>query len=213
MEGTCPRCHVRLDLPASGLYECERCRVRFEVALGSPAPAAAPPGSSGRYGAPTVFPPMQTPELHSGLDPALQAPCASHPGNVASRVCERCGDFMCRLCTTPVEGRAYCPKCFDLLYNRGALQFAQRQFTLPAITLALGVCAFFISWAPCLGLISVPMAVGGLVSGTKALKEHRERPELPHRGMTLTGLGFAAASLTIVTAWTALMIAGFVNSS
>ena len=36
---------------------------------------------------------------------------------------------MCQLCTTFVEGRYYCPRCFDLLYTRGSLQFTQRQFT------------------------------------------------------------------------------------
>lgn len=123
------------------------------------------------------------------------APCAYHAGNAASHLCERCGDFMCGLCSTPVEGRLYCPRCFDLLFTRGALQVTQQQFTLPGITLGVGIAAFLTSWA-CVG---IPFAVGGIVAGVSALKEHRKRPELPNRTMTLVGLGLNVAALVIGT--------------
>src|SRR5688500_6260874 len=99
MEGSCPKCQTRLELPASGVFRCERCGVRFEVALG---PARPPTAASAATPVPDWVPTAE-----------MDAPCASHPGNRATAVCERCGDFMCRLCTTAVEGRAYCPKCFD----------------------------------------------------------------------------------------------------
>ncbi len=129
---------------------------------------------------------MSEPELHS-------APCAYHAGNPAGHLCERCGDFMCGLCVTPVEGRLYCPRCFDLLYTRGALQVSQRQFTLPGITLGVGIAAFLTSWI-CVG---IPFAIGGIVAGVSALKQHRQRPELPNRTMTLVGLGLNVAALVI----------------
>jgi hypothetical protein len=121
------------------------------------------------------------------------ATCAGHPENPAATVCERCGDFMCRLCTTHVEGRAYCPKCFDLLYSRGALGFAQRQFTAPGITLALGLAALFLL---CLCFpLSIPVGVGGLVTGARALREYRARPELPNRGLTVGGMALSGVSI------------------
>ena len=217
MEGTCPQCQARLELPGPGVYECERCRARFEVTLGaapaatppgagpslyvSPPPAVAPPPVSGYGTAPGyAAPPVHAPPAYPpppALDPQVQAPCASHPGNLASTVCERCGDFMCRLCTTPVEGRLYCPKCFDLLYNRGALQFTQRQFTLPGVTLALGISSILIA-ATCLGIVlMVPLGLGGIATGMRALKQHREQPELPNRGLTLTGIVLSAAGVLL----------------
>jgi hypothetical protein len=101
---------------------------------------------------------------------------------------------MCRLCTTVVEGRAYCPKCFDLLYSRGALTFTQRQFTLPGLTLTLGIVAFLSSGCALLGL---PIGIAGVVTGFRALKEHRARPDLPKRGLTLAGLWISGISVAI----------------
>jgi hypothetical protein len=211
MEGSCPHCGVPLDLPASGVYQCERCGRRFEVVVGSPKPPPAPapaagfspgvpaypfvPGAGG-FGAPGHFPPAApAPELN----PELHAPCASHPGNAAINVCERCGDFMCRLCMTPVEGRLYCPRCFDLLYTRGSLQFTQRQFTLPGITLALGLSALLTSlcWFACMGWVNVPLAIGGIIVGIRALKEHNLRPDLPNRGLTVAGIALSAVSVLV----------------
>ena len=119
------------------------------------------------------------------VNPAEQAPCANHPGNAASGVCERCGDFMCRLCTTTVEGRNYCPKCFDLLYNRGSLQFTQRQFVLPGVSFGLGIGSLI---ASCVCFLSIPLGIAGIWTAVRALKEYGERPDLPNRWMANTGL-------------------------
>jgi hypothetical protein len=226
MEGTCPQCQARLELPGPGVYQCERCRARFEVSLGAPVAASpeatytvagpgippaygpapppadpAPPqgaayGPPPSYAPPLTYAPGAYPPSSAPGAPA-QAPCAGHPGNMASTVCERCGDFMCRLCTTAVEGRQYCPKCFDLLYNRGALQFTQRQFTLPGVTLALGISSILIA-VTCLGVVlMVPLGLGGLATGMRALKQHREQPELPNRGLTLTGLVLSGVGVVL----------------
>lgn len=206
MQGNCPRCRTPLELPDSGAYECERCNARFEVAVG----VAAPPEPV----APPVFHPEAAQSPSPLVSPAgaatgwappepaldIDAPCAGHPTNPASRVCERCGDFMCRLCTTHVEGRAYCPKCFDLLYNRGALAFTQRQFALPGITLALGITsiAAFIVCLLVFGMVlAIPAGVAGLATGMRALKCYQERPELSGRQMTTIGMWLSGVGLML----------------
>ena len=245
MEGTCPQCQARLELPGPGTYLCERCGARFEVAPGaapSPPPPRAPappplgavgPFQPGALGVPPAVPPGPPPPVspplaypsvppppppaipigtvpaapppgYPGVPPppapvgaAVQAPCVSHPGNLASQVCERCGDFMCRLCTTPVEGRLYCPRCFDLLYTRGSLQFTQRQFTLPGITFALGLSAILVA-CTCIGVVlMIPLGIGGIATGVKALKECRERPELPGRGLTIAGITLSVLGIVL----------------
>ncbi len=207
MEGSCPNCRTRLDFPRSGVYQCERCRARFEVALGSPvapAPAVAAPYAYARS-----YPTPGSLQASSGsiempaVTPGLEAPCVNHAANPAVGVCERCGDFMCRLCATMVEGRAYCPKCFDLLYSRGSLQFAQRQFTTPAATLALGIISGIMGLIPCVGVLALPLAIGGLVLGFQALKQINARPDLPGKrgavvGIVCSGLGILATAVWVV---------------
>jgi len=118
---------------------------------------------------------------------------------------------MCGLCATPVEGRTYCPRCFDLLYNRGAFTFARRQFTLPGVTLGLGLGGFISSLICFCVFIGAPMAIGGIATGVKALKEHRERPDLPNRGLTVTGLVFSGLALVVAAVQAAFWIAMVVS--
>jgi hypothetical protein len=161
-----------------------------------------------------VAAPTAAPAL--GVDPALQAPCATHPGNAAEGICERCGDFMCRLCATPVEGRLYCPRCFDLLYNRGALHFTHRQFTLPGTAFGLGLAAFFTSLVGflfCSLFFSIPLGVFGVLAGMRGLKEHHLRPELPNRGYTTWGLALSAASLLISLGMAGFLVWTFVRAA
>lgn len=212
MTAKCPQCGAKLDVPFPGSYECSACRQRVEVtdAFGlpeavtvPPAPEAAPdlPGAGASVPpseAPSAFrlPPSEAPSAF----PLVDAPCARHPGNAARSVCERCGDFMCSLCTTPVEGRIYCPGCFDLLYNRGAFGFTRRRFTMPGTTLALGIGAFLSSLACFCLMVAVPLAIGGLAAGLKGLKEHREHPDLPQRNLTVTGIVFSSLALLVSVA-------------
>lgn len=201
MEGNCPHCQVRLNFPVSGEYHCERCQARFTITVEPPPAAmAAVPGVEPFQTPPVEYAPPPTPAWAPSA-PTLQAPCAGHPDNPAAQVCERCGDFMCRLCTTVVEGRAYCPKCFDLLYSRGALSFTQKQFTLPGVTLTLGIVALLSSGCALLGL---PLGIAGVVTGLRALKEHRARPDLPKRGLTVAGLWISGISVVLCIAATAV---------
>lgn len=226
MEVVCPQCQARLEIPAPGAYTCTSCG--SVVQLGAvparpgtptgevpPAPVTLEPTviggdpGTGAPAMPTPTPPAWGPGPGPGIGATLHAPCAAHPGNLAERVCDRCGDFICRICTTPVEGRAYCPKCFDLLYARGSLQFAQRQFNLPYIVLGLSLCALlFCSICPIGGaMVGVPLAIGSLVTGSRALKEHREKPDLPNRGMSVAGLAISGVAILVAILWALVIFA------
>jgi hypothetical protein len=200
---------VPVVLPEPGFYRCERCRLTFQVAIGSPRPpqAAAPPAP---WTPPATYaPPSYAPTpAHATLDPSLQAPCAHHPGNAASHVCERCGDFMCRLCATPVEGRLYCPRCFDLMFSRGAFQFAQRQFTLPYVAFGLGLGGLGLSLlCVCVNLaLSIPLAIAAIWTGVRSIREIRIRPELPNRGWAVAGVALGATALLVSAGWAVFFI-------
>jgi hypothetical protein len=189
MQGQCPRCQVRVDLPDSGTYRCERCAATFQVFLGAPKAAAL-----AGHGAPAAqFSFQGVHSLHRLRPSPPAAPvlvagvaCSTHAGNAAAHVCERCGDFMCELCATSAEGRWYCPRCFDLLYDRGAFQFAQRRFQAPLASLLCAVGAY--CGCPIL-------APAGIYFGVKGLQECAERPDLPGRRMAIAGIVLSALAL------------------
>jgi len=151
-----------------------------------------------------VTPPAPPGRPLPALDPARGAPCANHPGNAADHLCERCGDFICRLCALPVEGRLYCPKCFELLYARGSLSFTQREFHLPVVSLVLGICAVLASLVcVCINLaVSYPLGIAAVWSGARALQEHGRRPDLPGRSLTIAGITLGALGLLVSAGFT-----------
>ncbi len=185
MEAPCPRCRQSLDLPTSGAYQCGRCGSSFEVILGFEKPALPSPFSQGPGAVPLE----------------LAAVCAYHPENRAVLTCERCGDFICRLCTTTVDGRLYCARCFDLLFHRGALQHAQTAFKLPAISLTMGILSVVATIPFCCGILSLPLGVVGLVQGSRALTELKTRPNLPGRANALWGIGLSSGGLLFAILW------------
>lgn len=131
--------------------------------------------------------------------------CARHIENPAEALCERCGDYMCRICAVPIEGRLYCPGCFDTLYQRGAFYFSRQQFTQPKVALALGISSLTTSLACCLLnlLASIPCGIAGIVVGLSARKQLAARPELGGAGtntagMVLSGVGLLLSGLEIV---------------
>lgn len=188
MVAHCPHCQLALEVPASGTYSCAQCSTRFRVAFGAPAPAGEAAGAAALLALPDP------------VVPGIHTPCSTHAGNAAAGTCERCGDFICALCATPAEGRVYCPRCFDLLYHRGALYFTHRSFTLPATTLILAVVALLCAVMPfffCTPFLAVGLGFAGLVSGARALREYRERPDLPGRAQVAWGMGLSALSLVL----------------
>jgi hypothetical protein len=111
----------------------------------------------------------------------MEGSCSIHPNNAAVAVCERCGDFVCHVCRTLIDGRMLCPHCFELLHERGGLKFAQRDFQLPLYALLCSICALFTTWI-CVGYGLVACA---LYFSMSALKEINRRPDLPGRRMVI----------------------------
>jgi hypothetical protein len=179
MQVNCPRCATRLDVPASGTFQCERCRRPFEVYLARrPVPAAVP--APGPAAMPTAL--------------ESEARCAAHANNLASTVCERCGDFMCGLCTIPMEGRSYCARCFDLMNQRGSFAAAQKEFTHPRTALVLALVSLPALICRGVGLI---LAVVAIVLGVVALRQIAQRPELPGKGEAIAAIAIGAVSLLV----------------
>src|SRR5205085_447898 len=104
MLGNCIPCGSRLALEPTGELICPECQYCV-VWLTLP-----PDASWAALSAPC-----------DPSDPASAGPCARHPKNVTRAGCDRCGDFMCGLCWTRIQGRDYCPDCFTLLCERGEL--------------------------------------------------------------------------------------------
>lgn len=50
---------------------------------------------------------------------APAAPCAKHELNASVGNCERCGNFVCALCQTPLNGQNFCTSCFERLLEEG----------------------------------------------------------------------------------------------
>ncbi|MCS6859455.1 MAG: B-box zinc finger protein [Abditibacteriales bacterium] len=119
--------------------------------------------------------------------------CSTHPNNPAVALCERCGDFVCRVCRTAVDGKMLCPPCFELLHARGGLTFVQRHFQLPLYALIFSVCAILTTWA-CLGLAFVPVS---LYFGIAALKEINRRPDLPGRKVAVWSIVLSGVSVVL----------------
>jgi len=201
MQGFCPNCDARLELPVSGAYQCERCHSRFEAFLATPtatvaAESASPPAAAAPPPALSAQPPATPAALATAMGlPPVEGACATHPDNPAITYCERCGDFICQLCYTPTEGRRYCPRCFDLLYQRGALSFTQRRFQKARLSIWLGVASILGLCMYCVpGLI---LGIIGLYQGVAALRDIDEHPDLPDRNLALAGIVLNAVSLLI----------------
>lgn len=123
----------------------------------------------------------------------MEGNCSAHPNNAAVALCERCGDFVCHVCRTAVDGIMLCPKCFELLHARGGLKFTHRHFQFPLYALIFGICSIVTTWA-CLGFAFVPVS---LYFGIAALKEINRRPDLPGRKMAVWSIVLTVISVVI----------------
>ncbi len=121
--------------------------------------------------------------------PVLGA-CAFHPNNPAYSTCDRCGDFMCGLCNTAFEGKNYCIRCFDLMWQRGALE--ARRFSAPQNALWLGILSLFVGLLPGCGW---PVCIAALVVGVNALRRIARQPDLPGKGLAYAGSIMGGLSL------------------
>ncbi len=123
----------------------------------------------------------------------MEGNCFTHPNNAAAALCERCGDFVCHVCRTAVDGKMLCPRCFELLHARGGLAFTQRHFQSPLYALIFGICALVTTWL-CFGFVFVPLS---LYFGIAALKEINRRPDLPGRKMAVWSIVLSLISIVI----------------
>jgi hypothetical protein len=142
------------------------------------------------------------PQVASRAGPG-EATCATHANNAAVSTCERCGDFMCILCASRVEGRLYCPRCLDLLYTRGALKVEQQRFTEPAAALRFAIYSllgFFVCG------ISHVVAIAAIVKAASALRQIRLRPGLSGRNEATAALIIGSISLLVSTAFTTWLL-------
>ncbi len=165
----CPRCNRPLPggETGSGMQTCPFCRGVFE------AERFAPPET--RVVVPQV----------SESGPGGAASCAYHARNAAVATCERCGSFICALCRMDVEGKVYCPACFERLTSELALPGAITKFR------DYGLVAQ--SWAAS-GLFFAPLGLLAVGYGVKALKQKRKES----RGVAGTYVCIALGALESV---------------
>ena len=176
MRGACPFCSAAFDLEApSAALVCPTCRNEFEI-FAAARPVEAP-----------VVAAMAAPASGDGAPGTVGAPvptCARHPGNAAVTACCRCGDFICGVCATNVDGAMVCVPCFEHKRSAGELFSQQITFTLPRTSLYTGILS--IPGNLCgLGLICGPIAI---VTGIMAVREIRRQPALKGRGQAIAGI-------------------------
>ncbi|MBI2923211.1 MAG: DUF4190 domain-containing protein [Planctomycetes bacterium] len=179
MRGACPFCSAAFDLEApSAALVCPTCRNEFEVfGVSRPQEAAV-------VAAP-AFIPAPVAGGGEGIPTAPTAPaCARHPGNAAVTACTRCGDFVCGVCATQVDGAMVCVPCFEHKRTQGELFSQQITFTLPRTSLYTGIVALVGGWCG-LGVICGPIAIA---TGVMAIREIRRQPALKGRGNAIAGI-------------------------
>ena len=119
----CPKCNARHRSDDSATA-CKRCRTVVSVVNFTPLLAAA------------------------SLAPG-EGRCQSHPSKDAIDACERCGGYLCDVCTTRTGEHLLCPTCFEWMHERGELETTisrrMRWDTLTA-TLLVGSLVCNLAW-------------------------------------------------------------------
>ena len=128
----CPLC--RRPLPyeemSPGTQVCPHCRGFFEAV------SFSPPETN-----------IVVPRLGEA-GPEGATSCVHHARNAAVATCDRCGSFICELCRVEVDGKGFCPGCFERLSSEGALESIVTRF--PGHDAAAAWCAM-------LGLVFAPI--------------------------------------------------------
>ncbi len=170
MKGSCPFCGTvfNVDQPVV-VTSCTQCRKEIRVFVVEAPPvtpviAAALPSAGGA---------MQAP------------PCARHPANAAVTACGRCGDFVCNVCATPVEGAVLCVRCFEFRHTQGDLYAQKLSFGLPKTSLTCGILSVLCMGFCWLGIVLGPIAI---ISGISAVRRIRRQPALPGEKLAIAGI-------------------------
>jgi hypothetical protein len=106
--------------------------------------------------------------------------CPSHPLNAAVGTCQRCGNYLCRVCRTRWRDQAYCTACVERALEAGAAapQEARAHLRNGMLGVGLGVGA----WVLCLAGVVV-FAIGA--------SDFPDPAKLP---LVLLGMGIMALS-------------------
>lgn len=135
-----------------------------------------------------ALPPQQTPVFTPPQTVALNSPCALHEHRDAVAVCERCGDFVCLLCLTPFEGRSYCLRCFDLLWERGEIASSRRRppwHQDPHLALVGAIVSWVICFIP---FISLLPAAGSVIIASLALSRRKKELKTGERAIAIAAI-------------------------
>lgn len=172
----------------------------------TPAPAPSPVAPGEVSPAPEAAWASPVAELSAAYAAApVLGNCAYHPNSPAYTTCERCGDFTCALCVTAFEGRNYCVRCLDLMWQRGALEASR--FTQARTTLIFGVIGAIVWIVPFYGIIPGFVALG---LGVGALRRIAAQPELPGKKQALIGTVLGALGvLCSIGFWVWVIMRGF----
>ncbi|HET8647499.1 MAG TPA: hypothetical protein VFO85_18520 [Vicinamibacteria bacterium] len=149
----CPHCEAPLDLAGivAGQQACRACARTFEAVSFRPPPRRA-----------------QVSEV-AAAGPEAPASCAAHRRNVAVAACERCGIFMCALCSTEADGLSICAPCFERLAAEGALHSAGTRYPNYLGLAWLAGLTGVLLWLP--GLVTGPAAIYYAVRGLRQMSE------------------------------------------
>jgi hypothetical protein len=132
-------------------------------------------------------------------------PCAYHAGNLATGTCARCGSFICDLCATPLDGKTYCPACFERLVRSGASASVRARYARPHSSA--------IAWFVMSGMIVLLIPLGlplGIVYLVRAFRARRELAE--REGRVWAHLVAGCAFGLIVLAETAFFLFALVGA-
>lgn len=84
--------------------------------------------------------------LPQPIEAESEASCFYHAENRAVTPCEECGRFLCGLCNIELDGKHFCPACF----NRSA-NLVTRRTLYDSIALALATFPLVLIWPAILG--------------------------------------------------------------
>lgn len=207
LAGQCPFCQsgFQLEEPAATLL-CPNCRNGFDVF------AVTVPEEAAVFAAPGIVPQAAVPVTIGGPDapegaapPAARPNCARHPTNVAATACSRCGDYICNVCATSVDGAIVCVPCFEHKHSKGELFSQQMSFTMPRTSMTCGIVSVLVGWLWCFGIILAPLAI---VYGILSLREIRKQPALTGRNKAITGIVTGSIGLLELAGFITLMVMG-----
>lgn len=174
MKGSCPFCGTVFDAGQPAVVRtCPSCRNEVRVFT------VEPPQFAPVIAAPSV------PVPAAGGDPVQAPPCARHPGNAAVTACTRCGDFVCNVCATPVEGTVLCVRCFEFKHTQGELVAQKSGFGAPKTSLMLGILSVLCMGFCWLGIVFGP---GAIITGVSAVRQIRRQPGLPGEKLAVAGI-------------------------